>query len=247
MHCTLGSRARGNLAGNLVAVVALSTASCGGPGTSLPAYASPHGRVLDQSEGVQGDVIRYRQLEREDFRAAEPPPEYAPHREKIGAATCAYLVTRPDMRIELARVSAPSGPPVYRAAPIGVGFQALMNRDCSWWNTDQTRLPADYVLEHEQIHFALFEILAERLDQRSAELTRAATVTSNDPEEAASLAYTKLESELALALGEVMQRQREFDEDTSMGFRPERQAVWLQKVRVELEQARRTREAIHRE
>lgn len=221
-------------------LLALGSASCSAPGVQagddLPGYAAPKARRFGGAQEIGSDVIRYRRLTRDDFRGSEPPPEFAPQSDRIGAATCAYLAPRPEMSIAVMSVASSGSETSYQAAPEGVGFRALMNRDCSWWNAEQTRIPPDYVLEHEQIHFALLEIHARRLDARAAELTQTATVSSSDPDEAARLAHAKLEAELSKALAEAMQRQREFDEDTSMGFRPERQAVWLKRVRAELEQ-----------
>ena len=221
-------------------LLALSAASCGAPGVqagdALPSYAAPQARRFGGAQDLDSDVIRYRRLTREDFRGSEPPPEFAPQRDRIGAATCAYLAPLPEMSIALVTVASSGAETRYRATPEGVGFRALMNRDCSWWNAEQTRLPPDYVLEHEQIHFALLEIHARRLDARAAELAQGATASSSDPDEAVRLAHAKLEAELSTALAKAMQRQREFDEDTSMGFRPDRQAVWLERVRTELEQ-----------
>jgi hypothetical protein len=221
-------------------LLALSSASCSAPGLqagdALPSYAAPKARRSGGAQELGSDVIRYRRLTREDFRGSEPPPEFAPQRDRIGAATCAYLAPRPEMSIALVAVASNGAVTSYQASPEGVGFRALMNRDCSWWNAEQTRIPPDYVLEHEQIHFALLEIHARRLDARAGELAQAATASSSDPDEAIRLAHAKLEAELSKALAKAMQRQREFDEDTSMGFRPDRQAVWLERVRAELVQ-----------
>jgi len=221
-------------------LLALSSASCSASGfqtgDALPSYAAPKARRFGGAQELGGDVIRYRRLTREDFRGSEPPPEFAPQRDRIGAATCAYLAPRPEMSIAVVSVASNETEASYRASPEGVGFRALMNRDCSWWNAEQTRIPPDYVLEHEQIHFALLEIHARRLDARAGELAQSATVSSSDPDEALRLAHAKLEAELSTALAKAMQRQREFDEDTSMGFRPDRQAVWLERVRAELAQ-----------
>jgi hypothetical protein len=44
-----------------------------------------------------------------------------------------------------------------------------MNRDCSWWNEKAT-MDAAYVLEHEQIHFALTELGARSLSANAAQI-----------------------------------------------------------------------------
>jgi hypothetical protein len=226
---------RGVLAPLLLAGLVLAGAGCGarraGPEAALPEFATPRGRLLGSSESVPRGAIPYRALEREDFRGEEPPPQFTRYRERLGAATCCFVLTRPETRIEVQRLPTGEG---WRAAPTQLGFRAVMDPECSWWNTEQTRLPTEYVLEHEQIHFALFEIEARRLDARSAELTRAATLTASSSEEALRRSRETLEAVLARGLEATLRRNREFDEDTSMGFRPERQELWLERVRSEL-------------
>lgn len=228
-------RELGALAPILLAGLALTGAGCAArraePVGPLPEFATPRGRLLGSSESVPRDAIPYRGLEREDFRGEEPPPQFGRYRERLGAATCCYVLARPETRIEVRQM--PPGDR-WQGAPTQLGFRAVMDPDCSWWNTEQTRLPAEYVLEHEQIHFALFELEARRLDARAAELTRAATVTASSPEQALRRSREVLEEALARGLEATLRRNREFDEDTSMGFRPERQEVWLERVRSEL-------------
>jgi hypothetical protein len=226
---------RGALAPILLSGLALAAAGCAphgaGPREALPEFATPRGRLLGSSEPVPGGAISYRNLGREDFRGEEPPPQFEPYRERLGAATCCYVLTRPETRIEVEPLQSGQG---WRGAPIQLGFRAVMDPECSWWNTEQTRLPPEYVLEHEQIHFALFELEARRLDARAAELTRAATVTAPSSEQALLRARQALEDVLARGLEATLRRNREFDEDTSMGFRPERQELWLERMRAEL-------------
>ena len=220
--------------GGLLAALACLGAGCGGTSAGLPEFAAPTGRVLDSREEVPRDMIHYRELSRDDFQSPHPPPQYEPHRMRLGAATCAYVLSLPETHIEVVELRSPNGPTLFRAVPTDLGFRARMDRACSWWNSDQTRLPPDYVLEHEQIHFALFEIEARRLDASAQALTDAATVTAPTADEAARRSHERLEAALAEALGEALRRNREFDEDTSMGFRPERQKVWRERVHAEL-------------
>lgn len=219
---------------SLLAALACLWTGCGGTSAGLPEFAAPTGRVLDRREDVPRDMIGYRQLTRDDFQSPQPPPLYEPHRKRLGAATCAYVLSLPETHIEVVEQRSRDGPTLFRAVPIDLGFSARMDRACSWWNSEQTRLPPAYVLEHEQIHFALFEIEARRLDARAQALTVAATVTALTAEEAARRSHERLEAALAKALDDALRRNREFDEDTSMGFQPKRQKVWRERVRAEL-------------
>ena len=205
----------------------------GAPLEPLPEFAVPRGRLVDDANEPGRDLIAYRRLEPGDFRGAEPPPQHASHRDKLGAATCVYVLVLPETKIRLVAVRSPQGPVRYRAEPTALGFRALMDRDCSWWNSEQ-RHPPGYVLEHEQIHFALFELEARRLDTRSPEIASAVTVGAATPEEAVRGAQERLAAEVRQAMAVAVQRNREFDEDTSMGVRPERQQTWRDRVRAEL-------------
>jgi hypothetical protein len=202
--------------------------------SALPDYAAPKGRVIDASEYDASDVIPYRTLTRDDFRGTGPPAEFAPYAERVGAATCGYIMPTPGTRLAVRPIRLEDGRAGYEAAPQGLGFRAQMDRRCSWWNREQHAVPPDYVLEHEQIHFALFEIEARRLDASSAELAAELRVTASTPEEAVRRAQQRLEVIVARVVGDVVQRSRAFDEDTSLGYAPERQKVWWSRVQAEL-------------
>ncbi len=202
---------------------------CGGGG--LPEFAQPRGSVGIAFDA--GDAIPYRSLTRDDFRGSEPPPHLAPHRERIGAATCAWIVTTPETAVAIAPLP-DRGAPEYQAVPVALGFQAFMDRSCSWWNDEQGDLAADYVLEHEQIHFALFELAARRLNARAREISESVTAVGATPEEAADVAEQRLRAVLERVLGEALERNREFDEETSFGHSEQRQRVWKQQVEHEL-------------
>ncbi len=80
------------------------------------------------------------------------------------AVTCAYVVASQDARIFPEPATDPTGADGYRARIEGLRFDALMSRSCSWWNPDNAVSPA-YVLQHEQIHFDIFEVTERRLNQ----------------------------------------------------------------------------------
>ncbi|MDJ0848827.1 MAG: hypothetical protein QNK04_10650 [Myxococcota bacterium] len=217
----------------LLALQACAAAPSGEPG-ALPDFAAPQGQLLAMNASPKGDLIAYRPLTRADFRGSEPPPQIASHRDQIGAATCAYVLVDPKSQIRIDAVVEENGGVHYRASPRRLRFRALMDRDCSWWNTEQEQLPEAYVLEHEQIHFALFELSARGLDAESDAIARAAVATGASPEEAMFAVREALQSELSAALEAALERNRRFDEETSMGFRPRRQEEWRRRIQSEL-------------
>lgn len=202
--------------------------------TPLPAYARPRGRILDPADYDGTDVISYRALKRGDFKGVNPPSDMAPYRDRLGATTCAYIVTTAETQVFVRPVRAPGGSVLYEAIPKDLGFRAQMDRSCSWWNSEQSTLKTDYVLEHEQIHFALFELEARRLNAEVHRLSGSLKSTDSTLQGARRGVQSRLEHVLSESLRGVLARSHAFDEETSMGYRPEQQKVWLHRVESEL-------------
>lgn len=203
---------------------------------SLPEYARPRGRILHPSDYDGSDVIYYRTLERSDFKGVEPPPDMLPYRERLGATTCAYIVTTPATRVLVQPIRLAGGGLHHEALLENLGFRAQMDRSCSWWNPQHMSLDADYILEHEQIHFALFELEARRLNAEAGRLSQTLRSTGVTIDGARRQIQARLEGVLAQSLDHVLRRSRAFDEETSMGYRPERQKAWLRRIEAELSQ-----------
>ena len=98
----------------------------------------------------------------------------------------------------------------------------------------QSTLKTDYILEHEQIHFALFELEARRLNAEVDRLNGLLKTTDSTLQGARQGVQSRLEDVLGESLRGVLARSRAFDEATSMGYRPEQQKVWLRRVESEL-------------
>ena len=82
-------------------------------------------------------------------------------------------------------VRSTSGPVGYEASVGEVRVRAQMDRRCSWWNPKDLGLPQEYILEHEQIHFAICELEARRLNTTLRELTSTLSVTAESVQAAA--------------------------------------------------------------
>jgi len=193
----------------------------------LPEFARPQ-RMTGIEDVLTGDVISYRTLTRDDFRALHPPPNVGANAEHMGAVTCAMIKTRPGAQF----VYSARGDDI-EVRVESLEFEALMDRGCSWWNDDREVFSDTYVLEHEQIHLAFFEVEARRLTRRAARATisprRGAT-----PEELAGWAQLMVDREVEAAAQAVLERSLRFDEDTSIQLRPELQGRWLEAVEREL-------------
>jgi len=197
----------------------------------LPDYAEPKGELRASGSVDLSDATFYRALTRADFRASEPPAQAVGHEDKLGAATCAVMAAAPGAKFATRPIPAGDGAFEYEATPAGLHYRAQMNRACSWWNPRDIGLPEDYVLEHEQIHFALVEIEARRLN---ATIAGGKPARADTPQAALEAAQARLDGQMRDALDALLARNTEFDEDTSVSYEPEAQKRWLARVQAEL-------------
>jgi hypothetical protein len=219
--------------GGVFAAGVLALAACAAH--TLPEYAAPKGGVSDDPASIDmSDVISYRPLVQADFKSRQPPPQFAPYAARIGAATCGYIVSTPETRIMTQPVRSGAGQVRYRATPFHLRFVAAMDRKCSWWNPKDLGIPQDYILQHEQIHFAIVELEARRLNASVPELEARLEATAATREAAAHLVQQGLEAEVQKHMEGILARSRAFDEDTSMGHKPEQQKRWWNRVQSEL-------------
>jgi hypothetical protein len=207
-----------------VALAVPLLAACVSP---LPEYARPVAEYRAASPSQDADMIPYRAVERGDFLSPTPPPHLAAVADKLCAATCAQIVLD-DVPVTITALS-PGGPP-FEARPDRIRFRALMDRRCSWWREGPCAQPAEYVLQHEQIHFALVELEARRLNLRNDELADRVQARGRSPEEASARSRERLEAILRDSSDAILEGHTRFDEDTSLGYRPERQQAWYERT-----------------
>lgn len=105
-----------------------------------------------------------------------------------------------------------------------------MDREQSWWNEKLLDLSAAYILQHEQIHFALHELAARDLTAKAQRLT----AKGNSRAEAQANLQQQIDSLLVEALEDLVSRNTEFDLDTSGRYEPALQSRWYRKVQAEL-------------
>ncbi len=212
-------------------LLALSLFGC----STLPEYAAPKGGVVDSGKLDSSDVISYRLLTRADFRGTKAPPEFAPVADRVGAATCGQVRTTADTAVLISwRQETPTSEKHHWVEVKKLGFMALMDRRCSWWNERAAARAPGYVLQHEQIHFALYELGARALNASVDSLKRDMTGEGKSPQAVQDHAQRALNEALQKATDELLERNRDFDQDTSLGYRPDRQRAWLKKVTTEL-------------
>lgn len=197
--------------------------------SALPEFAEPTSGSAAPEGQSDKDLIAYRSLTREDFRGAAPPEEMRAHAERLGALTCANLFTSPEPQYVIEQRGDD-----YRGHYLNLDFVARMDRGCSWWNPEPSPdTPEAYVLQHEQVHFALAEIAARRLD-RDAKAVLDEVVSDSSLERVEKELRARVQDMLDDAVSQLLKRNLDFDRDTSNKYAPEVQARWFEEVSAEL-------------
>jgi hypothetical protein len=203
----------------VIGILAISSCS------TLPKYAEPKFSIIDDDADLS-DAISYRKLKRADFKGTQPPQGFD---ERMAAVTCVY--TEPKIDKQAIEVRTDQTGQLFHVAVNNVQYRALMNRNCSWWNPDTIDSLEDYVLEHEQIHFALSEIAARRWSEPYPIQFQ---VKAGSQETMAQNLKVQFQRQFEEKMGELQARNLKFDEDTSHGNISKKHEEWLRLVRSEL-------------
>lgn len=185
------------------------------------------------------DVITYRALTRGDFRGDHPPKPFLGRADipQPVAVSCAYVAPDPGARV-FAVPTRPGGKGPFRPHVEGLTFRAMFSRSCSWWNREHGLSPM-YVLEHEQIHFSLFEVAARRLNRDVPRMLNSPSLESSSADSVVALARRRIQGALERTLAETGELNLEFDRATSFGFSLHLQEAWRRRVEKDLEELAR--------
>lgn len=205
----------------------LLSSGCGG----LPEYAQPHFFPADRT--ISGDTFTYRELTRADFQATSVPDRLSKHKKRLNAHTTVSI--RPVFGAKYIVSKGMIGEQqLFHGRVENLAFEAVMIPEQSWWNPAVGSKRRDYVLQHEQIHFALMELAAKQLTLKVKEDPFLVSVYGN------SVIDVKrdLSEELGRLLEETqrlsLESHTDFDEDTSMRHNPDIQQEWYDDVLAEL-------------
>lgn len=201
----------------------------------LPDYALPRAERLVYDPAMIEDAFTYRQLTRADFQATTLPPDRAMHEASINAHTCIRIRPAKDSRFTVSRAWYGDSR-VYIGGIESISFEAIMIPGCSWWNPAIPAGNRAYVLQHEQIHFALVELTARHLTVRSREAIKTFMAIHPTPEAARAEVGATIKEWIRSAMAESLAEHTAFDEDTSLFHSPKRQDWWMEKVHGELAQ-----------
>lgn len=201
----------------------------------LPSYARPQGSIMQSGTYDGADLIEYRTLTPDDFRSEKPDGVAAQHMDAMGATTFAILRPDPSVRILVTETHEPNGDKRYGGKlDSKLHFRAQMDRNRSWWNPNLKDMPLEYVLQHEQIHFALAAIEAKELNASSGAFTARTHAEGDSPAEVKGAIEAQINDLIRDALDRLIERNGKFDEDTSARYNPKKQAEWWHRVQAEL-------------
>ena len=165
-------------------------------------------------------MVGYRLLTKDDFQASSS--SYVWGNIAHGAEICTFILPTEDHD----RTGA---------------FRAVMNPRCSFWNETMgplatlgglagasvvpglpTQQPDWYILQHEQIHFAIMEVAALGLSQQIAETPAERRTNAG------------IEGAYRLVLAQTSERHAKFDAATSGTFDPPRLGSWVRALEKEM-------------
>jgi hypothetical protein len=198
----------------------------------LPSYSHP--RVAARGGVVPAETIPYRTLEVGDFQAQSLPEDLLNHRQELNAHSTVALRTCPGAHYALSFVS-DAGSQVSCARVMDLRFEALMLPGKSWLRPSLETDMTGYVLQHEQVHFAVMELTARRLNQRIFVEGDRLKACEKDAEAAITSVSAKIDTWLAEAEQAALRQHGDFDEATSYRYVPHIQQQWYDRVLRELQ------------
>jgi len=202
----------------------------------LPEYARPRMVEADELQKTPPTGFPYRELTPEDFRAAALSEQMSEHAERINAHAAIQIRLTADSNFSITSGDL-YGQSYFFGKIERLGFEAVMLPDRSWWNP---KIPANmrgYVLQHEQIHFAVTELAARQLASDSQKWAAEVLVIKPTPPEVRAELARQIKDRINAAMEANLKRQAEFDEDTSLFHNPRRQRWWSWTVEDELKRS----------
>lgn len=209
----------------LTLLVAVLFAGC----ARLPEYARPQFATTEERVVAGSNSFGYRQLKVSDFKASSLPESLAQFNHRIQARSCISIRPADDTVIRIVNGTV-SGQPLYIGNFSRFTYQADFNPDCSWWSGDVPKETIPYVLQHEQIHFALAELTARKLNRESREELEQYPAFGRNPQQVQAELVEMAKRISREAMEQEIDQHTSFDEETSLYYDPEVQQKWYDKV-----------------
>lgn len=199
----------------------------------LPKYATPH-IVTEGNFTKTGEEVTYRNLTIEDFKASELPDYRRAYSNRLHAHTSVRI--RPSSRTKFNIGSNFAfNQKVYYGKVKNLEFEAVMLPEHSWWNPKVPQKKKQYVLQHEQIHFGLMEVLARQMTKKAKQNSDDIVIFGSSVKEVRDGLVKKIEEKIESNYQRIVAQHTAFDKDTSMFFDPDSQQKWYDKMVTELE------------
>ncbi len=199
----------------------------------LPDYAMPRGGILIEDPTVLQDAVTYRRLTRADFKASALPQDRAMHADTIDAHTCVQIRPAKDSQFSIHRARFGEAW-AYFGRIQSIRFEAIMLPGCSWWNPATPSRRHAYVLQHEQIHFAITELTARRLTEKARLKAKSFLSIHPSDQSVREEIGAAIREWIREAATEALDVHTDFDEDTSMVFNLRLQQWWFEKIEKQL-------------
>ena len=212
----------------LSALLSLFFSAC----AHLPEYARPQFSPEDSFVSA-ANSFTYRKLREEDFQAESLPPKFKKFDHSIQARSCISIQTSADSQIQISSGTI-SGKTIYTGRFSSLTFGAAFNPDCSWWNPEISPERKSYILQHEQIHFALTELTARQLNRQYREHMMQYFAVGNTLEDVKKQLHDEAERISRAGIEQAIEEHTSFDEETSLYYDPEIQQKWSDRVNLEL-------------
>lgn len=199
----------------------------------LPEHAQPRFHTPQDEDLASRKGFSYRQLLVADFQAASLPPEYRQYDTTIGAQSCISIRPSSDLKLHIAHAYY-QNMLFYSGTISNLKFEAIFVPECSWWNPALDRRKKEYVLEHEQIHFALAELVARKMTSTAAYEMQSYIAFGDSYAEVQQELVEKLKKMGQETMEASLQEHTDFDEDTSLFHDPQTQRKWLENIKTRL-------------
>lgn len=196
----------------------------------LPDYAAPQIRPASKQATT---FFTYRKLQQNDFRAPSLQDGIKGMEEHLNARSSVQIRPKKSTKI-LVRKSTFNGVNLYFADIESLSFEAVFIPENSWWNPKIPTEKKGYVLQHEQIHFALLEITAQRISKEKKHYRQGLPIIGNTASEAQQLAIVWIQDIINSYNKDILDKHTEFDQDTSLYYSPRIQQRWWNLVSKEL-------------
>ncbi len=187
----------------------------------LPDYATP--KLSTHAPNTTS--FSYKTLSIKDFRATSPDGISIKNQQHLQARSSIQIKPHASTKIVIIR-STHKGVPLYWGNISDLSFGAFFIPEYSWWNPAVKQRNKKYVLQHEQIHFALMELSARKINEEIKNHREGLPFVENTEKEVQRQLQQWIKNIVQKHQTEILAEHTKFDEDTSLFHSPKTQKKW---------------------